>query len=57
MLEDWQAVYAHTKAKSEKAKEALNAVQQFMEDSNSFVVISSSGVSTIEPIEIEKKQK
>jgi hypothetical protein len=57
MLEDWQAVYAHTKAKFEKAKEALNAVQQFMEDSNSFVVISSSGVSTIEPIEIEKKQK
>jgi len=54
MLEDWQAIYAHIKAKFEKAKEVLNVVQQLMEDSNGFIAISSSGVSTIEPTEIKK---
>jgi hypothetical protein len=57
MLEDWQTVYAHAKAKFEKAKEALDVVQQFMEDFNNFVIVFSSGVSIIELIEIEKKHK
>lgn len=55
MLKDWEAIHAHTKAKFEEDKEVLNVVQQFMEDSNSFIAISSSGVSIIEPTEIEKK--
>jgi hypothetical protein len=54
---DWQTMYAHAKAKFEKAKEVLDVVQQFMEDFNNFVIASSSDVSIIKLIEIEEKHK
>ncbi len=50
-------MYAHAKAKFEKAKEVLDVVQQFMEDFNNFVIASSSDVSIIKLIEIEEKHK